>query len=79
MNVNLIMMGQSNIDERQEGRPKTRRQKNGKNEERNLVCNENRKWREGGENEKRRKKKKESNVGCLVYILPFRSTGAESQ
>jgi hypothetical protein len=29
-----------NIEEKEEGRPKRRRQKNDKNEERKLVCNE---------------------------------------
>jgi hypothetical protein len=41
------MMGQNvkkdNIEEREEGRPKRRRQINDKNEERKLVCNENKK------------------------------------
>jgi hypothetical protein len=41
------MMGQNvkkgKVEEREEGRPKRRRQKNDKNEERKLVCSENNK------------------------------------
>jgi hypothetical protein len=33
----------------------------------------------GGENEKRRKEKKERNLGCLEYVLPFRLTGVETR
>jgi hypothetical protein len=47
------MIGQNvkkgNIEKREEGIPKRRRQKNDKNEERKWVCNGKKELREGGE------------------------------